>query len=346
MPAPLSAARTRSLAEGAAAIPLASLLLTYGLGKVVHRQFVMTGSETLDARAHELTGFDLVWVMHGFSRPYEMALGLAECIVGLLLLHPRSRLAGALAAAAILANLVLLNVEYQIPALPVAGTMAALAMALLGLRWRQVVGVFWLARPLEPSPDPDWPPLARWAGRGLLVAAAVVPALGEWSYAARYAASFPSPLADRFVIEAVEPADADLGPLSIGAWLYFGFAGRGGVRVGERRAHAEHRQQDGVLEFEVFEFYDAMIDSTAPSLTLRGRIEGPDAGGAWTIDCSQPTGARIRLRAVPLDWPARHRRRPRPQPHAQASPPPGSRGWMRGARRQRFRPPRRPTAAR
>lgn len=311
MPAPLSAARIRSLAEGAAAIPLASLLLTYGLGKVVHRQFVMTGDETLDARVHELTGFDLVWVMHGFSRPYEMALGLAECIVGLLLLHPRARLAGALAAAAVLANLVLLNIEYGIPALPVAGTMAALAMVLLGLRWRQVAGVFWLARPLDPSPDPGWPPLARWAGRGLLAAAAVVPALGEWSYAARYAASFPSPLAGRFVIEAIEPADADLGPLSLGAWLYFGFAGRGGARVGERRAHAEHRQQDGILEFEVFESYDAMIDSTTPSLTLRGRIEGPEAKETWTIDCSQPAGARIRLRAAPLDWPAKHRRRAR-----------------------------------
>lgn len=306
--------RLRSIAEGLCALPLAFVLLTYGLGKVVHRQFVLVGSETLDARAHELSGFDLVWVMHAFSRRYEFALGLAECLAALLLLHPRSRLAGALASAAILANLTLLNIEYAIPALPVAASMLVLSVILLTLRWRQVVGVFWLSRPIPPPADPRWSVATISTARGAALFTLVLPIVSIIRYDARYQASFPAPLAGRYVIDALDPPDADLAPpgaasdVGVGSFLYFEFAGRGGIRVGERRAHAEHTQEGDMLRFDAWEFTDALTDDRARSLILRGKIEGPDDAGAFTIECTQPAGVRVRLRPQPLDWPAKHRR--------------------------------------
>jgi hypothetical protein len=306
--------RLRSIAEGVCALPLAFVLLTYGLGKVVHRQFVLVGSETLDARAHELSGFDLVWVMHAFSRRYEFALGLAECFVGLLLLHPRSRLIGALASAGIMANLTLLNIEYAIPALPVAASMLVLSVILLALRWRQVVGVFWLSRPIQPPADPRWSVATISSARGVALFTLILPIASIIRYDARYHASYPAPLAGRYVIDTLDPPDADLAPpgaasaAGVGSFLYFEFAGRGGLRTGERRAHAEHTQEGGVLRFDAWEFTDAMTDDRARSLILRGKIAGPDDAGAFTIHCTQPAGVRVRLRPDPLDWPAKHRR--------------------------------------
>lgn len=95
------------------------LMLVYGLVKLFHGQFY-TDEYWKDMPLGQLTGFQLAWAFHSHSAIYETILGLVEIVVGLLVFFPRTTRLGVLLFLPVMTNLVLINLFFEIGALPPA----------------------------------------------------------------------------------------------------------------------------------------------------------------------------------------------------------------------------------
>ncbi|MDX2117282.1 MAG: hypothetical protein SFY96_03765 [Planctomycetota bacterium] len=311
-------ARVCSVADGLLACGFALWMLGYAWGKVLSRQFVHVGSYGLDQRMVEASGFDLVWVMHAFSRRYEFALGMAELVCCVLVLVPRTRGVGALMGVGISANLTLLNYEYVIGAFEIALGLMLCSFAMLLLRWGWVLGLVGFS--LRPPMSPRWPTAAKIAG-WLVLAGVFVWMLIPEVMMLRQQQAQQDPLLPRgrFVVERVDAPRHDV-HLVPGAYLYIDDFDVGGIRHAEKRMPARHTIDPtaGIFRFHVHHDYftfgalpieeqlrigDGYWDHNI--VTIQGRYERDPATGVLTVET--PTGHLV-LRPDPLDWPERHRR--------------------------------------
>ncbi|MCS3778755.1 hypothetical protein [Tsukamurella ocularis] len=134
----------RSGARGAAAVDraarvlraiacavLAVAMLLYGLAKVIPAQM---GHMNLPAYQLQAVGdtepFSLLWGYMAASTPYTVVTGAIELTAGLLLIVPRTRLAGALLSVVALTQIVLLNLFYDVPVKLLAAELLVIALIL------------------------------------------------------------------------------------------------------------------------------------------------------------------------------------------------------------------------
>ncbi|MBA3451843.1 MAG: hypothetical protein H0T42_01955 [Deltaproteobacteria bacterium] len=94
---------------------LAMMLLHYGFAKVFAIQFVDLSPTRLDQRVGDMSPMGMLWSFMGSSRAYTMFGGWMEVVPGLLLLWRRTSMLGALAAIAVLTNIVMMNFSYDVP---------------------------------------------------------------------------------------------------------------------------------------------------------------------------------------------------------------------------------------
>ncbi len=94
---------------------LCLVLLLYGLDKVLGIQFPLPGLHRLVQPLGKYSPMGLAWNFVGFSKAYNIYLGGAEVIAGILLLFKRTTLLGSLIAMTILINIAALNFCYDIP---------------------------------------------------------------------------------------------------------------------------------------------------------------------------------------------------------------------------------------
>ncbi len=94
---------------------LAFTLLAYGFAKVFPLQFIPPRLFTLTETYGEASPMNLLWTFMGASTAYTIFGGLAEVTAGVLLLFRRTTSLGALAAAAVMLNIVMLNFCYDVP---------------------------------------------------------------------------------------------------------------------------------------------------------------------------------------------------------------------------------------
>ena len=148
---------------------LALQLLEYGFDKVFKHQFYLPEPNTLYTPLGMLPPDLAYWSVMGVSRSYSVFAGLLEVVPALLLLWGRTRLVGGIMALAVLANVLALNIGFDISVKLWSGFLLLLAAvvaapglqtayyALVGDRWRP-------ARPVRPA---QWQ--GRWVGalRGL-----------------------------------------------------------------------------------------------------------------------------------------------------------------------------------
>jgi hypothetical protein len=159
------------LHTGAAGL-LALHLLLYGFDKVFKSQFYLPEPNTLYTPLGQLSPDLAYWSVMGVSRFYSEFAGLLEVLPGLLLLWGRTRLLGGLLAVAVLANVLALNVGFDISVKLWAGFLLGLAalVAAPGLHtlYAGLVQERWVA-PARPHRPPGWPGRVVGAGRGLLL---------------------------------------------------------------------------------------------------------------------------------------------------------------------------------
>lgn len=314
-------ARMMSLVEGMLAAGFAAVLLMYGWAKVLTRQFVHVGSYGLDQRIAEADGFTLVWVMHAFSRPYELALGLAEVVCALLVLVPRTRGLGALMGIGITANLVILNHEYRIGAFEVALGLFLAAAAILAIRWRWLLMVAGI--PVEPRPGPRWSRAAGAAG-WLAIVAVIAGTLGLNHRLMRESARLegPADLRGRYRVESIEPVTAANTFWSPGSFIYFDGYGQMGVRNGEHRRPGTCTLDptSRSISFRIVldaQAYAALPPEQAqalgeawwehPLFAFTGSYTLDADGGGVVLRGGDADGPAVRLVRDDLLWPDRHR---------------------------------------
>jgi hypothetical protein len=110
---------------------LAAIMLGYGLAKVFCVQFPAPSNVTLLKSFGETPPMDLLWILMGASRGYQIVSGLAEVLGAVLLVFRRTTTLGALVLVGVLANVVALNVFYDVPVKIYSGTLLLTALFLL-----------------------------------------------------------------------------------------------------------------------------------------------------------------------------------------------------------------------
>jgi hypothetical protein len=111
---------------------LGNAMLVYGVMKLIPpTQFPFPSYSQLTQTLGEFSPQGLLWKFMGFSPVYVAFLGIGEVMAGALLFFRRTTLAGALLAAAILANVVMLNFCYDVPVKLYAGHLLLMALWIL-----------------------------------------------------------------------------------------------------------------------------------------------------------------------------------------------------------------------
>jgi hypothetical protein len=173
---------------------LASHLISYGLIKVVLEQMLVPSVGRLEERIGDASPMGLLWTTIGASATYERFAGLSECVAGVLLLWSRTALAGALLAAAIMTNVVMFNLCYDVPVKIFSSTLLLTAVFLCAKDAPRILGLLRgsavEAAPRWTAPSPRW---ARAAGAFEVVAAVAVLVSQGWALHVDMASRPPKP---------------------------------------------------------------------------------------------------------------------------------------------------------
>jgi uncharacterized membrane protein YphA (DoxX/SURF4 family) len=90
-------------------------MLSYGFAKIFKAQFPYPSADTLMEPFGDASPMGLLWTFMGASAAYNVFTGLGEAVGGLLLFSRRTTLLGSLVCIGVLANVVMLNMSYDVP---------------------------------------------------------------------------------------------------------------------------------------------------------------------------------------------------------------------------------------
>ncbi len=152
---------------------LAGTLLGYGYVKLFPAQFPPASMYTMTEAYGDSSPMKLLWTFMGASKAYEIFGGLAEVVAGALLLFRRTSTLGALAAAGVLLNIVMLNLCYDVPVKLYSSHLLMMAIFLLLPDVGPMCRLLVLRRPAELHGV--WVP--RWERRALRVGSHVLQAV-------------------------------------------------------------------------------------------------------------------------------------------------------------------------
>lgn len=131
---------------------LGATLLAYGFIKIIPTQFPAPSLDTMLQPYGESTSMHLLWTFMGYSKAYNIFIGLAEAIAGLLLFFKRTRLLGALLSITVMSNVVLLNFCYNVPVKLLSTHLLAVSFILLIPDIRRLAAFFILNKSIAPAP--------------------------------------------------------------------------------------------------------------------------------------------------------------------------------------------------
>lgn len=120
---------------------LGLVMITYGVVKLVGLQFRDLGLTELVTSYGDSSPMALLWRFMGHSRAYTIATGVVEIAGGALLLSRKTVTLGALLTTAALANVVALNMTYDVPVKLFSTHLLVIALALLASDWRRLLAV-------------------------------------------------------------------------------------------------------------------------------------------------------------------------------------------------------------
>lgn len=155
---------------------LGGQMLFYGAAKVIPTQMPEPPLSALLQPFGQFSPASVLWLQVGSSPVYEMALGAVEMVAGLLLFIPRTATFGALLSLLSMAQVVLLNMTFDVPVKILSSHLLLISAVLLAPQSRRLFAAVVLERACEPVPVPGLFTGARanrWAVRVQL-------ALGIW----------------------------------------------------------------------------------------------------------------------------------------------------------------------
>lgn len=133
---------------------LGAMMLSFGFAKLFPTQMPPPSLAQLLQPYGDLSPASVLWLQVGSSPVYEMALGAVEVVAGLLLFAPRTSVLGAVLSCASMAQVLLLNMTFDIPEKLLAGHLLVFSLILLAPYLRRLVEVFVLERACAPLTAP------------------------------------------------------------------------------------------------------------------------------------------------------------------------------------------------
>lgn len=130
---------------------LALIMFGYGLIKVFGQQFEALGPIHLGRSYGESSPAGLLWTFMGFSPVYRGFTGMAEILAGALLLSRRTTPLGSLVAVAVMSNVVMMNLCYDVPVKTLSSLLLLAALLLTAHDARRIVDALVLNRPTPAS---------------------------------------------------------------------------------------------------------------------------------------------------------------------------------------------------
>lgn len=127
---------------------VAGAMLGYGINKIFALQFPTPGMGRLLQNYGDSSPMGILWTFMGTSTAYTMFAGWMETIGGLLLLFRRTALLGALWTAGVMANVVLLNLCYDVPVKIYSSHLLLMALLVAAPDMGRLLGHFLLNRPM------------------------------------------------------------------------------------------------------------------------------------------------------------------------------------------------------
>ncbi|RMI33726.1 DoxX family protein [Nocardia stercoris] len=259
---------------------LAGQLVLYGMAKAIPVQMPRPALSTLLEPYGNFTPAAVLWSQVGSSQPYEILLGAAELVAGLLLFVPRTALLGTMLGVVSLAQVFVLNLTFDVPVKVLSGHLLLLGLVLLAPEARRLLNVLLLEGSAGPSTTPN-PFRTVMSRRRATLAQAALALWVTLSFA---------------VLDWHDYREATARPPLYGIWVVTGYERDGRpVPPGtdpdrwqkliiDTAGALTYQRADGSLETT-----EATVDSTAHRLNL----PGPDPQG--TFDFRQPDPHRLEL---------------------------------------------------
>jgi uncharacterized membrane protein YphA (DoxX/SURF4 family) len=135
-------------------LALASQMFEYGMTKVIPNQFRSPSLITLIQPVGSLSLEALLWTSIGASPAYEIFLGCAEMLAGILLLLPRTAMLGALICLADMSQVFVFNMTYDIGLKQTSFHLMLLSLFLLASDFKRLAS-FFMNRSVAPSARTD-----------------------------------------------------------------------------------------------------------------------------------------------------------------------------------------------
>jgi len=229
----------------------------------------------------------LLWTFMGFSSAYEMFAGASEVLAGLLLFARRTTTLGALLAAGVMANIVMMNFCFDVPVKLFSSHLLLMALFLLLPDLRRLADFLVFNRPAQPANlwpvrAPRWVRLSQ-AVLGMALAGVILYSIGTASYGNWLERGNPAarpPLYGLYDVEEFSRDGQDLPPLTTNAnrWrrVFFSQTRRMVVRMMD-----DSRER-----------YDAAVDTSAGRITV-STPEDPSTKFVFTY--SKPDDAHLIL---------------------------------------------------
>jgi len=149
-------------------------LVSYAIAKILPQQFPPLRLLNYETRVGELTPMGLLWTFMQYSRPYSFFGGVMEFVAIVLLCVRRTATLGALTTIAVMTNVLLMNLAYDVQVKLYAAMIVVSAGVLVLYDARRLLAVFVKNEGVAPAPQPTLfdgrlPASLRWGIKLLLV---------------------------------------------------------------------------------------------------------------------------------------------------------------------------------
>jgi hypothetical protein len=154
-------------------------LVSYAVAKILPQQFPPLGPFNHEMRVGELTPMRLLWTFMQYSRPYSFFGGVMESVAIVLLCFRRTATLGALTTVAVMTNVALMNIAYDVQVKLYALMIVISAGVLVLYDARRLLAVFVTNQGVPPASQPTlfegrMPGSLRWAIKLLLIGSVTV----------------------------------------------------------------------------------------------------------------------------------------------------------------------------
>jgi hypothetical protein len=288
-------AKVRVLAWSVVRFFVAFELVRYGVAKLVGMQFYPRYYR-LDTRAADLSPMALAWTFFGRSYAYQAITGVIEVAAALLLCFRRTAALGACVLLPLMANIVLVNLFYDVPVKLFSSIYLVMAAYLLSPEARRLWMFFLEDGAVPPRTDlgPTAPSAFRRVATAFVIALVLILPGADILHKAFQRGLFRSdPLEGAWTVEG--QVGLGIAQTAKGTWekLYFEKGAYGFVRVNGERVPFKTDVDERARTLRLFDIGDAatVVGSSDRELTasyrLDGRrlyIEGAGDGAPFAID--------------------------------------------------------------